>query len=181
MTDPVTNQRQDPWKLCIPKLTRQIVLRENQNESTARYLGIAKISARIAVHYYWSGLFRDIDQYVRRCKFCQEYKLNPQKTPGKVQPSDNVLLWHTVSTNLVGPLPRSSRGNTYLAVFQDRFTKWVQCRAIRKPSARVVTKALYEEVITRFGYPNTVITDNRTQYTGRIFRNFHRVSPPYTP
>lgn len=133
-------------------------------------------------------MFGDIAQYVRRCKSCQEYKLTPQKIPGKMQPSDNTLPWHTVSTDIVGPLPRSSRGNVYLTVFQDRFTKWVQCRAIRKPTAKVVTKALYEEVITKFGCPNIVITDNGTQYTGKIFKDFlqemgisHRLTPPYTP
>lgn len=37
MTDPVTNVRQDPWKLCIPKPARQTVLLENHDEPTAGY------------------------------------------------------------------------------------------------------------------------------------------------
>lgn len=96
--------------------------------------------------------------------------------------------WGTVSTDLVGPLPRSSKGNSYLVVFQDRFTKWVQCRAIRKATARAVSQALYEEVITRFGCPQTVLSDNGTQFTGQPFKRFlaelgiaHRLTPPCTP
>lgn len=105
-----------------------------------------------------------------------------------MQHSDNLLPWHTVSYDIVGLLPRSSKDNVYLSVFQDRFTKWVQCRAIQKPTAKVVTKALYEEITSRFGCPNTVITDNETQNTGKVFRDFlnemgirHRLRPPYTP
>jgi transposase InsO family protein len=61
-------------------------------------------------------------------------------------------------------------------------------RAVRKATARAVTQALYEDVITRFGCPVTVISDNGTQYTGGTFRTLlrelgivHRLTPPYTP
>jgi hypothetical protein len=64
----------------------------------------------------------------------------------------------------------------------------VQCRAVRKATARAVTQALYEEVITRFGCPVTVTSDNGTQYSGGTFRTLlqelgivHRLTPPYTP
>jgi transposase InsO family protein len=64
----------------------------------------------------------------------------------------------------------------------------VQCRAVRKATARAVTQALYEEVITRFGCPVPVISDNGTKYSGGKFRTLlqelgivHRLIPPYTP
>lgn len=102
-------------------------------------------------------------------------------------PTDNLLPWRTVSTDLVGPLQESSRGNTYLAVFQAQFTKWTQRRTIRKPTAIVLTSAPYEEFVTHFGHRDTLITNNGTQYTSSVFRNFleelsiyHRLTPPYT-
>lgn len=74
-----------------------------------------------------------------------------------------------------------------MVVFQDRFAKWVQCRAIRKATAKAVGQALYEEVLMRFGCPKVIITDNGTQYTGKLFRSWlkdmgiqHRLTPPYT-
>lgn len=67
----------------------------------------------------------------------------------------------------MGPLPLSSRGNLYLVVFQDTYAKRVQCHVIRK-----LTKALRKEVISRFGCADTVITNNGTQCTGKIFRSF---------
>jgi transposase InsO family protein len=109
------------------------------------------------------------------------------RSPAGVDPTPNRQPWETVSTDLVGPLPHSSRGNCYVVVMQDRFIKWVQCRAVRKAAARAVTQALYE-VITRFGCPVTVISDNGTQYSGGTFRTLlqelgiaHRLTPPYTP
>jgi transposase InsO family protein len=188
MFDSTEPELSDPWKLCVPKPARAAVLRECHDNPTAGHLGIAKITARLALRYYWPGMFREAAQYVRNCPSCQRYKTPQQQLPGKMYPTPNRQPWETVSTDLVGPLPRSSRGNCYVVVMQDRFTKWVQCRAVRKATARAVTQALYEEVITRFGCPVTVISDNGTQYSGGTFRTLlqelgivHRLTPPYTP
>jgi transposase InsO family protein len=188
MSDSTEPELSDPWKLCVPKPARAAVLRECHDNPTAGHLGIAKTTARLALRYYWPGMFREAAQYVRKCPSCQRYKTPQQQPPGKMYPTPNRQPWETVSTDLVGPLPRSSRGNCYVVVMQDRFTKWVQCRAVRKATARAVTQALYEEVITRFGCPVTVISDNGTQYSGATFRTLlqelgiaHRLTPPYTP
>ncbi|KAH0815056.1 hypothetical protein GEV33_007735 [Tenebrio molitor] len=188
MSDSTEPELSDPWKLCVPKPVRAAVLRECHDNPTAGHLGIAKTTARLALRYYWPGMFREAAQYVRNCPSCQRYKTPQQQPPGKMYPTPNRQPWETVSTDLVGPLPRSSRGNCYVVVMQDRFTKWVQCRAVRKATARAVTQALYEDVITRFGCPVTVISDNGTQYTGGTFRTLlrelgivHRLTPPYTP
>lgn len=178
----------DPWKLCVQKHHRFEILKENHDMPTAGHLGTAKTTARIAERYYWPGMFRDIAVYVRKCASCQQYKLSQQKPPGLMQSSPNTAPWETVSTDIVGPLPRSNRGNNYLLVFQDRFTKWVQCRAIRKATAKVISTAFYDDIVMRFGCPKTVITDNGTQYTGKTFTDLlnnlgihHRRTPPYTP
>jgi transposase InsO family protein len=59
---------------------------------------------------------------------------------------------------------------------------------VRKATARTVTQALYEAVVTRMGCPVTVISDNGTQYSGGTFRALHqelgiahRLTQPYTP
>jgi transposase InsO family protein len=188
MSDSTEPELSDPWKLCVPKPARAAVLRECHDNPTAGHLGIAKTTARLALRYYWPGMFPETAQYVRNCPSCLRYKTPQQQLPGKMYPTPNRQPWETVRTDLVSPLPRSSRGNCYVVVMQDRFTKWVQCRAVRKATARAVTQALYEEVITRFGCPVTVISDNGTQYSGGTFRTLlqelgivHRLTPPYTP
>lgn len=188
VSDSTETEFSDPWKLCVPKPMRDQVMKENHDLPTAGHLGIAKTSARIALRYYWPGMFRDTAKYVRSCFSCQKYKTLQSQLPGKMHPSKNSAPWDTVSTDLIGPLPRSSRQNSYLVMFQDRFTKWTVCRPIRKATSKAVTQAFYEDVIMRFGCPNTVITDNGTQYTGQPFKVLleelgiqHRLTPPYTP
>jgi hypothetical protein len=147
-TDSAEPELSDPWKLCVPKPARAAVLRECHNHPTAGHLGIGKTTACLALRYYWPGMSREAAQYVRNCPSCQRPKTPQQQPPGKTYPAPNRQRWESVSTDRVGPLPRSSRDNGDVVVMQDRSTKWVQYRAVRKATARAVTQALYEEVIT---------------------------------
>jgi hypothetical protein len=139
-TDSAEPELSDPWTLCVPKPARAAVLRECHDNPTAGHLGIGKTTARLALRYYWPGMSREAAQCVRNCPYCQRHKTPQQQPPGKMNPTPNRQPWETVSTNRVGPLPRSSRGNCDVAVMQDRSTKWVLCRAVRKATARTVAR-----------------------------------------
>ena len=68
--------------------------------------------------------------------------------------------WDTVAIALDGPLPRSNEGNTWLLVMQDRFTKWVEIKPLRKASARAIVTAFKDLIVMRFGCPREVVSDN---------------------
>jgi hypothetical protein len=67
MSDSTEPELSDPWKLCVPKPARAAVLKECHDNPTAGHLGIAKTTARLALRYYWPGMFREAAQYVRKC------------------------------------------------------------------------------------------------------------------
>lgn len=76
----------------------------------------------------------------------------------------------------------------FLLVTQDKFTKWVEFKPLRRATAKTVTEALKDLVICRFGSPRILISDNGVQFDSRIFRKLladmgiqHRFTPPYTP
>jgi transposase InsO family protein len=59
--------------------------------------------------------------------------------------------------DLVGPLQKAPGGYTHLLVAIDKFSKWIE---------------VFTNIIHRFGVPNSIITDNGTQFTGRKFLDF---------
>jgi hypothetical protein len=48
----------------------------------------------------------------------------------------------------------------------DKFTKWIEVKPITKTNSQEVIK-FFLDIIYRFGVPNTIITDNRTNFTGK--------------
>jgi transposase InsO family protein len=73
--------------------------------------------------------------------------------------------------DLAGPLQKAPRGFTHLLVAIDKFSKWIEVRpltSIRSEQAVV----FFTNIIHRFGVPNSIITDNGTQFTGKKFLDF---------
>lgn len=176
------------WKLCVPKYQRERVLKENHDSASAGHLGSRKTTTRVAGRYYWPGLFRDVASYVRKCESCQKYKVSQQKPAGMMLTQIPDEPWAIVCADFVGPLPRSKHGNSMLLVIFDKFSKWTELIAMRKATTEGLKKALRERIVSRFGVPKALITDNGTQFTSRGFGKCleelgirHQLTAPYTP
>lgn len=62
-------------------------------------------------------------------------------------------------------------GFTHLFVAVNKFTKWIEAKLTPCIcSGRAVV--FIRDIISRFGVPNSIITDNGTQFTGHVFREF---------
>jgi transposase InsO family protein len=65
--------------------------------------------------------------------------------------------------DMVGKFKIAPGGYTHLLVAVDKFTKWVEARPIKKCDGKIATKFL-RELIYRYGYPHSIITDNDTNF-----------------
>jgi transposase InsO family protein len=72
---------------------------------------------------------------------------------------------------IIGPLRKAPGGYTHLLVAIDKFSKWVEVRPITNLRAEHAV-TFFTDIIHRFGVPNSIITDNRSQFTGRKFLEF---------
>jgi transposase InsO family protein len=73
--------------------------------------------------------------------------------------------------DLVGPLQKAPGGYTHLLVAIDKFSKWIEVRPLNSIRSEQAV-AFFTNIIHRFGVPNSIITDNDTQFTGRKFLDF---------
>jgi hypothetical protein len=79
-----------------------------------------------------------------------------------------LAVWHL---DIVGPLQQALGGFTHLLVAVYKFSKWIEARAIVNVRSEEAV-SFFTNIIYRFGIPNTIITDNDTQFTGKKFLNF---------
>jgi transposase InsO family protein len=72
---------------------------------------------------------------------------------------------------LVGPFKPAKGGFMHTFVAVDKLTKWIEAN----PIATIIAAKAVEfilEIMHHFGVPNTIITDNGTQFTAREFISF---------
>ncbi|KAK1687230.1 hypothetical protein QYE76_048078 [Lolium multiflorum] len=74
--------------------------------------------------------------------------------------------------DMVGKYKTAPGGYTHLLVVVDKFTKWVESKPIKKWDGKTATKFL-RELIYRYGYPHSIITDNGTNFAKGEMADFY--------
>ena len=69
---------------------------------------------------------------------------------------------------MVGPLKKAPGGFTHLLVTIDKFTKWIEVKPITTIDSKEAVK-FFLDIVYRFSVPNSIITDNGTNFTGHYF------------
>jgi hypothetical protein len=72
---------------------------------------------------------------------------------------------------MVGPFKIAPRGLTHLLVVVDKFTKWIEAKPIKKLDGSSTIK-FFNEIITRYGVPHIIITDNGTNFAKGVFAEY---------
>ena len=72
---------------------------------------------------------------------------------------------------MVGPLKKGPSGFTHLLIDVDKFTKSIEAKSITNIYSEVAVK-FFLDIIYRFGVPNCIITDHKTNFTKKKFLDF---------
>ena len=101
--------------------------------------------------FYWYGLIGDVALHIRKCDVCASNK-KPMKIPrapmGLLRtgaPGD------CLATDNLGPFPVNDRGNRYILLLTDHFTKYVEILPVPDMTAETcATKIINEYVLWQF-------------------------------
>jgi hypothetical protein len=55
------------------------------------------------------------------------------------------------SCDLAGELPQTSRGNVYIMIMIEHFSKWVELVALLDKSSHSTSQAFLKQILSRFG------------------------------
>ena len=65
-------------QLIVPKVMKCKILNFCHDEKTGGHFGVRKTMAKVRNSYYWSGLQKDVRNWVKSCVTCCEFK-SPQR------------------------------------------------------------------------------------------------------
>jgi transposase InsO family protein len=124
---------------------------------------------RIREHYYWPGMRAEVKLWCHTCITCRRKK-GHRRQHAPLQLHSVGVPWERVGVDLAGPFTRTDRGNRYLLVVVDYFTRWPEAIPIASTHAEVVARALVEHVFSRFGVPAELHSDRGSNFESNVFR-----------
>jgi hypothetical protein len=157
---------------CIPEDQGREQLEEMHVGTCGHHVGPRTIVGKaFRQGFYWPTVVADSKDIVRRCEGCQFYARQthlPAQALQTIPITWPFAVWHL---DIVGPLRQEPKGFTHLLVAIDKFCKWIEARPIVNIRSEEAV-SFFTNIIYRFGIPNTIITGNDTQFTGKKFLNF---------
>jgi len=155
-----------------PPEERANVIRENHESTAAGHKGINKTLRRIKQLYQWPKMKAEIQAYIAKCKNCQLKKLTRKKTKQPMILTDTPdAAFDKISMDIMGPLPTSHEGNSYILTIQDLLTKHSLAVPLKHAGAIDVADAFVNEFICTYGAPKALLTDQGTHFLNSLMKN----------
>ena len=104
-------------RLCVPakKELRDLILREAHRSLYTVHPGSTKMYRDLRQHYWWSGMKRDVANFVAQCLTCQQVKAEHQRPSGALQPLPiPVWTWDEISMDFVTGFPKAQGGQDFV-------------------------------------------------------------------
>ena len=114
-----------------PEMKKEL-LKESHDSVLTTHPGSTKMYQDLKSYYWWSGMKKDIADYVAWCLTCLKVKAEYQKLGGLLQPLPiPVWKWDHITMDFVVGMPRTQRHHDAIWVMVDQLFKSAHFLAIK--------------------------------------------------
>ena len=143
--------------------------------------GIVRMKELARSYFWWPGLDKHIEENAAQCTTCQTVRNTPP--PAAVHPWEwPAEPWQRVHIDFAGPF----EGKMFLVVV-DAHSKWPDVTIMKSTTTGKTIERL-EEMFSRYGLPEQLVSDNGAQFVAEEMEAFlkkngiqHMKSAPYHP
>ena len=160
----------------LTKEERLALFREMHDKPLGGHLGMNRTYDRMKLFTTWPGMRNELEEYIKQCEICQRNKITQNKTklPMKVTTTPE-FVWDKCALDIVGPLNQTADGYKYVLTFQDELSKFTLAIPIIQQDAMTVARAFVEEIILKFGIPQSILTDQGSNFMSEVFGNVCKI------
>ena len=118
---------------------------------------------------WWPKMDKDVEDVVKHCDDCQQNRATPP--PGPLHPWQwPTRPWTRLHIDFAGPTE-----GKMLLIIVDSHSKWIEAFAMENATSAATLRYL-RQVFAQFGIPETVVSDNGTQFVSDEFKEFCRLN-----
>ena len=137
------------------------------------HLNIGHLGQKRTIHamsqmYWWHGLNTDVIRVLSACRSCRRANASGGMAQRDMQTAspDEYGIFHRWGLDYIADLPTSALGNKYALVVIDYYSKWIEVIPVPDLSAATTARIFLMHIISRYGVPAEVISDNGSSFIG---------------
>jgi transposase InsO family protein len=161
----VVRMMADGSRRVVPPVNARVDLIRATHEQCGHW-GVRRTASLLLSSHWWQGLERDVAKELATCKTCAQVDTSFEHKSPTLQSLRIDGMFYRWGVDLAGPFVTSARGNVYVMVCIEHFSKHVELIAIPDKSADTTAYAFLSHVIGRFGACAEVLTDQGSEFRG---------------
>ena len=149
--------------------------------------GLESSLAIVGARYWFPSMSKIVLRHILRCQACQKYS-RPDKFDNPNYVVDIYDIFRHWSIDFAGPFPPDDNGYQYVAVMVESLSRWAEIYPCRSAAAGDAANAIYYQIVSRFGIPESIQSDNGSHFVNEIITRLtsilrirHKFSTPYYP
>ena len=159
-------------RLCVPKTERRRLMYHYHDGHA--HPGVIHLYDKLREYVWWPRMLTAVCDYVRQCHECQKVKGERAKyLPRPMSVPEGP--WTHIAIDHIGPFPMTNRGNKYILVIVDRFTKYAEAVACVDDTAATTAQIIIDHVICRYGFPLVLLSDRGSGFTSGLFTQLLKI------
>lgn len=156
-------------KWVVPKGVRWQILKQCHDD--IGHFAFDKTLSKIKETYWFPKMRRFVKKYVESCLECAYAKSSLSRKPPLHPIEKKDIPFDTLHIDHVGPFVKSSKGNSYLLVIVDAYTKFLVMKPVKTTKTSMVIDKM-REYFSIFGIPKRIISDRGSCFTSIKFKDF---------
>ena len=167
---PTTNKKEWTSRIILPQSIVQPALKRVHDGIEGGHLGTFKSLYKLQARFWRPGLSSSVYDYVQSYLTCGQCKPPPNTPKAELMSIPSSHPMQRVHIDIIGPLPRTKKGNSYIMTVQCAYTKWAEAYPLRNQRASTCARVLINDWIYRYGVPDSIHTDQGTNFESNLFQ-----------
>ena len=156
-------------QIVVPNQMQKVVLEHLHDLPTGAHLCAEKVLEKARSLFYWPQMKKKIELYIQQCDLCAARKLKKRKHAylGGNQLGEPM---ERISLDILGPLPVTDKGNKFVLVITDLYSKWTEAFGVPDQEAKTIANVFLNEFVCRFGTPLQILSDQGRNFESQLFQ-----------
>ena len=157
--------------LVVPHHMKDQVLKLHHDSPFVGHRAYETVLESLKSRYYWNYMPSEVRKYCLSCHSCQSYNYANIHHKAPLKPIMVTRPWQLVGMDFMGPFNVSTRGNRYIILSIDHFTKFAIGAATVSFDAETTARFLLDEIVCRYGMVEKILTDQGVNFESNMLKH----------